>query len=136
MKQLTLGFSILVLVSVFTFGLKSCTGRGGDFVPRVDTIQIVFRQKMSNLVFMDSAIRTISKVRKFKDSNSLDAAMTIDTSFRIYQAIDTLRDSAKHPLFDLKHNPMFRSIYLPNPVPDSLNKYIQVINIPSWNGKK
>lgn len=133
MKKSILALGFIVLVSFLTMGLKSCTSKESLVSgPHSDTISVVARQQQGNALFVDSAIRTIAKVRKFKDSSSLDGVESIDTSFRLMQLVDTLRDNLHHPLFDADHKPRWRYLYSPTSVPDSLNKYIKVVDIPMW----
>lgn len=116
----------------FLFGLLmfSC-GQNNSTVmkPKIDTILVSCRQ-IDNQVFLDSAIRTVYSKRTFKDSSSLQGILSTDTSYRLMQAVDTLRDSLHKPIFDANHNPRYRFAYSPSAVLDSLNRYISPIDLP------
>lgn len=101
---------------------------------KTDTVQVVCRQQ-DNQTFIDSAIRTVYQKREFKDSSSLEGVMINATSYRLMQVADTLIDSLHRPIFDANHAPRFRYVYSVSAVPDSLNKYIHVIDIPYWPRK-
>jgi hypothetical protein len=133
MKQLSLvKVSLgLILITLFTGVLKSCTSKN-DFIPRQDTVQVIARQQQGNVVFMDSAIMNIQKIKKFKDEDALEATWSIDTTYRLLQMVDTLRDSLKHAIFDSKHNAKFKFVYSPTPMSDTFDKYIRVVDIPNW----
>ena len=126
-------FTVLVIAYLLTMGLKSCKGKD-SFVSRQDTVQIVGRQQ-DNTTFIDSAIRSVARVFKKKDesdSNSTDGKFEIQTTYRLLQMVDTLRDSLNHPLFYPNHNPRLKFKYAEFHLTDSLSKYIELVDIPMW----
>lgn len=121
------------LLPFLSFLILSCgASTSSRVIPKIDTVQVVCRQN-DNLIFIDSAIRMVYEKRGFKNDSSLDGVMTRGTSYRLLQAADTLRDSLRRPLFDANHNPRWLNKYSQVAVTDSMNKYIQVIEIPKWN---
>lgn len=129
MKQ----FITALVVVIFS----ACGSSTTKFTPKTDTLQVIARQQQGDAIFIDSAVLQVTRKRKFKndDSTNLDGVLSIDSAFYLSQPVDTLRDSLRHPIYGPNKAVRFRYAYSQTPVADTLNKYIQIVNIPSWKKK-
>lgn len=89
--------SVFIISIVF---LSSCglgTKSSVKFIPKIDTVQIVYKDTSRGPFILTAVYSTF---RAFKpvgnDSSTTKGEWTIDTSFWAKSQIDTLKDPAKH----------------------------------------
>lgn len=131
MKKLTSTFSfrffLAFVICRILLALPACAPSSPKVTPHTDTVTIVARNQ-ANIIFLDSAIVTISVIKGFKDSGSLDGKWVIDTAYRLGQHIDTLYDKDRKPVLDTFHNPIVHFVYPVEATPRQFNNRIKVVD--------
>lgn len=112
MKFISFIITVLLFVSCHSSKVKQKMG-----LIKRDTVSVIGRRQQDGIIFADSAIREVYRVKGFKDTSTLDGFITEVTTYRLMQI-----DSAK------------RVYYQQQPVDTSLNKYIITTDdkVPHW----
>jgi hypothetical protein len=122
--------SKLFLATFFTLLIASCSNYPPAVVPKLgtDTVLVAARQP-NNSVFLDSAIRTVSKILIPSDSVSTSGKWALKASYRLYQ-VTGIKMKGKDTVFGPNHQLIYTWAYSLQPVDDSLTPYISVVDLP------
>lgn len=127
----------LIPVLILLIAFSACGPSMPKVIPHSDTVTVVARNQ-ANVIFLDSAIVTISLTREFEDFDGLKGKWIIDTAYRLGQRVDTLYDKARKPVLDTFHNPIVHFVYPLERSPRPFNNKIKVIDyiIPAYSRQK